>query len=180
MGFWDSVKDFWGSAKCSVNIHDWGSWSAKVPGNCTQSHTCTRCGKTAGEVNHDWPVWRYIEEGDCMQSRSCKHCSETENRMSHVWEEWRYAAPKSCDQIRFCHRCGRKEVHVATKGDHEMGEPERVSCSHLVRKCKRCVYSDDVYLVTSEYRHRFGPWKPEGFNDIRICLDCGHRERRHK
>lgn len=93
---------------------------------CTESQTCTKCGKTEGDpLGHDWI------DATCGDPKTCERCGETEGEPTgdHTWVEATCTEPKTCsacettegealghdwiaatyDEPKTCTRCGLTE-----------------------------------------------------------------------
>ena len=66
---------------------------------CTESQTCTKCGKTEGDpLGHDWI------DATCGEPKTCSVCGTTEgDALGHDWIAATYEEPKTCA------RCGLTE-----------------------------------------------------------------------
>ena len=77
--------------------HDWEE------ATCTAPKTCTKCGKTEGEVlAHDWA------EATCTIPKTCKDCGAAEGEaLGHTWTE------ATCTEAKTCTVCGVAEGEPA-------------------------------------------------------------------
>lgn len=89
---------------------------------CTESQTCTKCGKTEGEpLGHDWI------DATCGDPKTCERCGETEGEPAgdHTWVEATCTGPKTCSV------CGETEGEA-------LGHDWQPATYEEPKTCARC------------------------------------------
>jgi hypothetical protein len=133
---WRSLFD---SAKCLTGFHDWTDWSARPPGQCTQTRRCRRsgCDKSESRELHDWSEFEYVARNSCLQRRVCaRDCTEETRIADHHWSDWQYVSTRNCNQERKCSRCEEPDEQVLHVWGDWRREPHAPGIE--VRTCQRC------------------------------------------
>lgn len=100
---------------------------------CTESQTCTKCGKTEGDpLGHDWV------DATCGDPKTCERCGETEGEPTgdHTWVEATCTEPKTCSV------CG------TTEGD-ALGHDWIAATYEEPKTCARCGLTEGEPLELS-------------------------------
>lgn len=102
---------------------------------CTESQTCTKCGKTEGDpLGHDWI------DATCGEPKTCSVCGTTEgDALGHDWIAATYEEPKTCA------RCGLTE-----------GEPLELSITEKFPGGVSRVSGDAFTFNQEEFEELFG------------------------
>lgn len=126
---------------CCIS-HEW------VEATCTTPKTCSKCGKTEGEMlGHNWA------EATCQKPKTCKVCGATEgNVLEHNWIEATCQAPKTCKA------CG------ATEGDVLEHNWTEATCQ-TPKTCKACGLTEGDVLEHD--------WAEATCQAPRTCKMCG-------
>ncbi|MBQ8966128.1 serine/threonine protein kinase [Ruminococcus sp.] len=99
----------------TICIHNW------LPATCTKPATCTRCGKTRGEL-----AAHVFEEATCTHPMRCTVCGEeVGDKLEHSWQA------ATCTQPKTCAMCG------ATEGE-ALGHKWKDADCEMPQYCEVC------------------------------------------
>lgn len=139
MSFWDKVKSFTRSAKCTVGWH--GGEYAPIAGKpkCHLGKTCPNCNDYLTKEEHEFSEWIFTQEGDCNARRECIYCGYEEQEEKHNHEQVAKDL-SNCEILLRCRRCGDEKVGPA---EHEWVEQPQTqgatdSSSGNKKQCQVC------------------------------------------
>lgn len=139
MSFWDKVKSFARSAKCTVGWH--GGEYTRIDGKpkCHLGKTCPHCNDYLTKEEHEFSEWLFMEEGDCNARRECIYCGYDEHEVKHNYEKVAKDF-SNCEILLCCRRCGNEKVGPA---EHEWVEQPQMECTPdngnaNKKQCKVC------------------------------------------
>ena len=126
--------------------HDW-----KIA-TCTAPKTCTRCGKTSGQIKHKYKLASSANATctkDGINTYRCDVCGDTysevmEKAKGHTWKE------ATCTQSKFCTACGATEGsalgHTGSPYCDRCGLPTTITTGQIY-----ALQAAKSYLEYSEY-----------------------------
>ena len=152
----------------TICIHHW------QPATCTKPETCTRCGKTRGELaDHDFEDATCahpkrckvcgVEEGsklehtwmqpDCTHPKTCSVCGKTEGEaLGHTWKD------ADCEMPQYCEVCG-------LIGQDALGHKWKDATCTSPKTCERCKKTEGKAIG-----HK---WKAATCTEPETCENCG-------
>lgn len=152
----------------TICIHSW------QPATCTEQETCTRCGKTRGELaDHDYEDATCthpkrckvcgLEEGsklehtwmqpDCTHPKTCTVCGKTEGEaLGHTWKD------ADCEMPQYCEVCG-------LIGQEALGHKWKEATCTTPKTCERCKKTEGKAIG-----HK---WKAATCTEPETCEHCG-------
>lgn len=152
----------------TICIHHW------QVATCTKPETCTRCGKTRGELaDHDF------EEATCTHPKRCKVCGlEEGDKLEHTWMQPDCTHPKTCsvcgktegealghkwkdadcEMPQYCEVCG-------LIGQEALGHKWKEATCTEPKTCERCKKTEGKAIG-----HK---WKAATCTEPETCENCG-------
>lgn len=132
--------------------HEWSQ------ATCVTLSTCTKCGKTQGELaDHTWV------EATCTSPRTCKVCQLTEGEaLGHKWKDATCTQPETCS---VCHE---------TRGE-ALGHKWKEATCTLPKTCEICstTTGDPLGHTVSEWTTTLEPTCYEQGEQKGVCEVCG-------